>query len=92
MELNKAYPRETMSGLFSLMAEGRFGEIVRAKALINTPDGPPYRFDLAWGNINEVSFNSALSRSRLVVIGPEIVPGIMEEEIRAFLLKLKADE
>ena len=93
MELNEPYPRETIRGLFSLMAEGRFGQIVRAKALINTPDGPPYRFDLAWGNINEAVFNSELSKSRLVVIGPNIIPDIisvtnsdsLENKIRAFL-------
>ncbi|HEB02253.1 MAG TPA: hypothetical protein ENI12_03370 [Nitrospirae bacterium] len=84
MELGDEHSRESIAGLFSQMAEKKFGNIVRAKALVQTHQGP-YRFDLAWGNINEVTFNSALSRSRLVVIGPDIVPDIMEEEIRNFL-------
>ena len=93
MELGDEHSRESIAGLFSQMAEKKFGNIVRAKALVQTPEGP-YRFDLAWGNINEAAFNSTILRSRLVVIGPDIIPDIMmgknydnvEKRIRDYLL------
>ncbi len=62
---------ESIRELYSGMVEGKFGNIVRAKALIETSSGP-LRFDLAWGRYDEVPLENAPTSSRLVVIGPSV--------------------
>jgi len=59
---------ETISALFRNMSTGRYGDIVRAKALVNTLQGP-YKFDLSFANVQGVPFEKAVAGSRLVVIG-----------------------
>ena len=59
---------ETISTLFHNMSTGRYGDIVRAKALVNTLQGP-YKFDLSFANVQGVPFEQAVASSRLVVIG-----------------------
>jgi G3E family GTPase len=53
---------------FDELAKGRFGSVARAKALVNTPEGP-YRFDITYGKIDKVRFEKDIDYSRLVVIG-----------------------
>ena len=53
---------------FDELAGGRFGPVARAKALVNTLDGP-YRFDSAYGKVDAVRFEKDVVNSRLVVIG-----------------------
>lgn len=53
---------------FDELAQGLYGSVARAKALVNTIEGP-YRFDSTFGKINRVRFEKGISDSRLVVIG-----------------------
>ena len=56
------------TSLFDDLATGRYGSIVRAKALIKTAEGP-YRFDYTHRIVDVVRFDGDISDSRLVVIG-----------------------
>jgi G3E family GTPase len=57
--------------LFEGMKEGVFGNIVRAKSLVFTDQGP-FRFDLSYGTIDAVPLASLPGDSRLVVIGEHL--------------------
>lgn len=54
--------------LFNDLARGKFGQVARAKALIDTSTGP-YRFDSTFSNVDIVRFDKDIEESRLVVIG-----------------------
>ena len=62
---------EAISGLFHDMATGKYGDIIRAKALVNTLQGP-YKFDLSFANVHCVPFAKEVAGSRLVVIGRDV--------------------
>lgn len=72
--------REWSEGLFRDLAGGRFGNVVRAKALVQTADGP-YRFDLSFGKVDAIPFGRPVAESRLVAIGN----GLDEEGVMATL-------
>lgn len=55
------------SGLGDL-AHGKYGTVVRAKALVRTEQGP-YRFDIVYGKMDSVPFEKDIEDSRIVVIG-----------------------
>lgn len=55
------------SGLGDL-AQGKYGTVVRAKALVRTEQGP-YRFDIVYGKMDCVPFEKDVEDSRIVVIG-----------------------
>jgi G3E family GTPase len=57
--------------LFEDMKEGVYGDIVRAKSLVFTDQGP-FRFDLSYGNIDAVPLASLPGDSRLVIIGEHL--------------------
>jgi hypothetical protein len=57
--------------LFEDMKTGLYGNIVRAKSLVVTEQGP-FRFDLSYGNIDTSPLASSPGESRLVVIGEHI--------------------
>lgn len=59
---------ETMERLMGDLVTGRYGVVVRAKALIDT-DGGPWRFDLAFGNRSSAPFAQPIADGRMVVIG-----------------------
>jgi len=61
-------PCETMERLMSDLAAGRYGAVVRAKALAPTDRGPR-RFDLAFGNRSSSPFEQPIADGRMVVIG-----------------------
>jgi G3E family GTPase len=67
---------EWLSDFFQDMSLGKYGDIVRAKALVNTLQGP-YQFDLSFTNIKSVLFQKKVMGSRLVIIGK----GIKRDEI-----------
>ncbi len=71
---------ESIRELFAGMVEGRFGNIVRAKALIETSAGS-FRFDLAWGRYDETTLADSPSSSRLVVIGPTVNEGALRDSL-----------
>ncbi|HEX9136931.1 MAG TPA: GTP-binding protein [Nitrospirota bacterium] len=66
--LNKESRRAALSKLFNDLAGGRYGNVVRAKALIQTEEGP-YRFDVVFDRIDKVRFDKDIRESRVVVIG-----------------------
>jgi G3E family GTPase len=56
------------ASFFDDLAKNRFGSVARAKALVNTLEGP-YRFDSTYGKMDIVYFEKDIEESRLVVIG-----------------------
>ena len=62
---------EFLGSLFADMSAGNYGEIVRAKALMNTDKGP-FRFDLTWSTTNSTPFEPGVSENLMVVIGNDI--------------------
>lgn len=68
LRLDEGLPLARLQRFFAEMADGSFGGVVRAKALIQTDQGP-VRFDLSHGKIDTLPFGRHVSDSRLVVIG-----------------------
>ena len=52
------------------MVEGIFGNVVRAKALVQTDEGP-FRLDISSGRFDCVPFDRTVTHSRLVIIGED---------------------
>jgi len=65
------------TSFFHELAQGRFGTVARAKALVHTAEGP-YRFDITYGKIDSVRFVKDIGSSRLVVIGEGLDRRAME--------------
>jgi G3E family GTPase len=61
-------PHDAMGRLMEELSRGRYGKVVRAKALVATDCGP-WRFDLAFGNLSSGPFAQPIADSRMVVIG-----------------------
>jgi G3E family GTPase len=59
---------ESFKKLFVDLAQGAYGTVVRAKALVRTDQGP-HRFDLVFGKIDCAIFETDVEDSRMVVIG-----------------------
>lgn len=59
---------ESISNFFHELTTGRYGDIVRAKALVNTTQGP-FKFDLSFTNVQSVPFEKTVTESRIVIIG-----------------------
>jgi G3E family GTPase len=62
------------------LSAGSYGSIVRAKALVQTGQGP-FRLDLAYGKVSCESFDRDIEQSRVVIIGE----GLDEQGIRQAL-------
>lgn len=75
--LEKKFSVESLKIFFEKMASGEYGNVMRAKALVQTDKGP-YRFDLASKQVTAEMFGKDVDNSRLVVIGADLD----EEEIR----------
>ncbi len=71
-----------IEAFFNELAKGRFGSVARAKALVNTQEGP-YRFDTTYGKIDAVRFAKDIENSRLVVIGEALNRQAMERALFA---------
>ena len=67
----KTEPLSFCKNLFSGMVEGTFGRVVRAKALVQTSEGP-FRLDISSGRLDCVPFDKPVSHSRLVIIGEDL--------------------
>jgi G3E family GTPase len=65
---------------FDDIAEGKFGTVARAKALINSNHGP-YRFDSVYGKVVSGPFEKDIKDSRLVVIGEMLDRGAIEKAL-----------
>jgi G3E family GTPase len=59
--------------LFDDLAGGNYGRVARAKALVQSLDGP-YRFDMTYGKVDHVRFDRDVTEGRLVVIGENLDP------------------
>jgi len=66
--LGNSPARVAFTKFFDDLTRGLYGSVARAKALINTVEGP-YRFDGTYGKVDRVRFEKGISDSRLVVIG-----------------------
>jgi G3E family GTPase len=73
---------DSLKTLFEKMSSGEFGNVMRAKALVQTDKGP-YRFDLASKLVNTEIFGKEITNSRLVIIGTDL----KEDKIRKGLGK-----
>jgi len=71
-----------MEKLMNDLAAGRYGVVVRAKALVATDRGP-WRFDLAFGNRSSGPFAHPIADSRMVVIGMALDDEAIRREIPA---------
>ena len=60
-----------MAALIGELARGSYGSVARAKALVQTADGP-YRYDVVYGKISTTKFEKDVVSSRLVVIGERL--------------------
>lgn len=58
----------SIEGFLEELSRGVFGNIVRAKALVETDRGPA-KFDLAFGNISAELFGRQVNDNRMVIIG-----------------------
>jgi G3E family GTPase len=56
---------------FEEIAKGAYGDVVRAKALVQTEKGP-FKFDLVYGKGQRAPFAHTIVDSRLVVIGDNL--------------------
>ncbi len=81
LKLGDCLDHEWLSDFFQDMSYGKYGDIVRAKALVNTLQGP-YQFDLSFTNIKSVPFEKTVTGSRLVIIGK----GIKRDDISKLFL------
>lgn len=70
---------EAVRRFFDGLAKGTFGNVVRAKALLETEKGP-FRIDMSYGKIDVLPF-APVSANRIVVIGTEL----KEEALRLVL-------
>jgi len=68
--------------IFEEMALGKYGNILRAKALVQTGEGT-YRLDLSYGHIDSVPFEKAISENRIVIIGKELKKEILDADLGA---------
>ncbi len=66
------------TSFFAELVRGRFGSVVRAKALVATAEGP-YRFDGTYGTVDRMRFEKDIADSRLVVIGKGLDRLAMEQ-------------
>ena len=73
---------EAMEGLMNELAAGRYGGVVRAKALVATDRGP-WRFDLAFTSRSSGPFAQAITDSRMVVIGEGLVSEAIRRAVQA---------
>ncbi|NTW67698.1 MAG: GTP-binding protein [Nitrospirae bacterium] len=76
----------SFTAFFDGLARGRFGSVARAKALVNTLEGP-YRFDSTYGKVDVVRFDKEVVSSRLVVIGEGLDSTGIEKTVRSSQLR-----
>jgi G3E family GTPase len=64
--------RVFLEGEMGKLAAGHYGKVVRAKALVETEQGP-CRFDLSSGRVDAEPFHHPVKESRLVIIGTDLL-------------------
>lgn len=73
-----------ITSFFDDLATGRYGAVVRAKALVNTTEGP-YRFDRTYGIVDVAHFEKDIADSRLVVIGEGLNKESLSQALASYL-------
>jgi G3E family GTPase len=71
MKLQGEIELSLIAGFLEELGQGKYGAVARAKALVQTTEGP-YRFDLSYGKTDRTSFSGTISDSRLVIIGESL--------------------
>ncbi|HAM51792.1 MAG TPA: hypothetical protein DCP92_14320 [Nitrospiraceae bacterium] len=61
----------SFKNFFEALAEGTYGNVIRAKALVRTNKGP-YRFDLSYGRVDMRPFGASIADGTLVIIGEDL--------------------
>jgi G3E family GTPase len=79
-KLNRETKLAGLSSFFHDLAAGRYGKVVRAKALIQTEEGP-YRFDVVFEKVDTVRFDKDIGESRVVVIGEALDKPAIEKAL-----------
>jgi G3E family GTPase len=79
--LNETLELYDIEKLFSDLQDGIYGNIMRAKALVQTDRGP-FRFDLSSGQVVINPFNKDITENRLVVIGANLNGDLLEKVIQ----------
>jgi G3E family GTPase len=64
--------------LLERLAAGEFGNVVRAKALVQTDKGP-FRFDVVFGRADSAPFEQNVLEGRIVIIGENLQTQVMEQ-------------
>jgi len=77
IRLSRPVDYVSFKAFFDEIASGSFGNIVRAKALVQTDRGP-FRFDLSYGKAENKLFQKAIVDSRLVIIGENLKKNVVE--------------
>jgi len=81
IKLEKPAALARVKSFFENLQGGRYGHVMRAKALVQTDHGP-HRFDIASKQLDVVPFERDITDSRIVIIGM----ALQEYEIRNSLL------
>jgi G3E family GTPase len=79
-KLNQRTKLASLSGFFHDLAKGRYGKVVRAKALIQTEEGP-YRFDVVFEKVDTIRFDKDIGEGRIVVIGEALNKPAIEKAL-----------
>ena len=91
MRLDRPLSYSSFKTFFGEIANGLFGNVVRAKALVQTDNGP-FRFDLSYGKTENEPFQKAIVDSRLVIIGENLKEDAVKSEALACRFSLKNDQ
>ena len=78
IRLKKDVDFTSFNKLLNELARGKYGTVVRAKALVQTEKGP-YRFDIVFGKVDSAPFERDIEDSRIVIIGE----GLKQEAFRS---------
>jgi G3E family GTPase len=91
MRLDRPLRYSSFKTFFGEIANGLFGNVVRAKALVQTDNGP-FRFDFSYGKTESKPFQKAIVDSRLVIIGENLKEDAVKSEALACRFSLKNDQ
>lgn len=81
LKLEKPAALKRIKLFFEALRMGKYGQIMRAKALIQTDHGP-YRFDIASKQLDVVPFEQDIADSRIVIIGTDLQEDTMRNSLR----------
>jgi G3E family GTPase len=80
IRLKRAVDFASFNRRLNELVKGKYGTVVRAKALVQTERGP-YRFDIVFGKVDSAPFEKDVEDSRIVVIGE----GLKQEAIQSLI-------